>query len=69
VTNCLSRFILKLINDENGLTQRAPDGWESPRFQAGCWLEVGSAEMALSHPAHPRVTHTVGRLKSEAKAK
>jgi hypothetical protein len=24
-----------VINNER-LTQRAPDGWESPRFQAGC---------------------------------
>jgi hypothetical protein len=42
-------------------TQRAPDGWESPRFQAGFWLEAGSSKTALSHPAHPRVTLTVGR--------
>jgi hypothetical protein len=40
---------------------RAPDGWESPRFQAGFWLEVDSAKVAFSRPAHPRVTHTVGR--------
>ena len=43
------------------LTQRAPDGWESPRFLAVSCLEVGSGKMALSPPAHPRVTHTVGR--------
>jgi hypothetical protein len=45
------------------LTQRAPDGWESPRFQAGFWLEAGSGKMVLSHPAHPRVTQTVGRAR------
>ncbi len=44
------------------LTQRAPDGWESPRFQAVFWLEVGSVKMALSRPAHQRVTHTVGQV-------
>jgi hypothetical protein len=43
------------------LTQRAPDGWESARFQAGFWLQVGSVKVALSPPAHPRVTLTVGR--------
>jgi hypothetical protein len=41
------------------LTQRAPDGWESPRFLAVCWLELGSVKMALSRPAHPRVTQAV----------
>ncbi len=40
--------------------QRAPDGWESPRFLAGFWLQVGSGKAALSSPAHPRVTSTVG---------
>jgi len=43
-------------------TQRAPDGWESPRFEAGFWLEVGFVKVALSRPAHPRVTHTVSLL-------
>jgi hypothetical protein len=44
-------------------TQRAPDGWESPRFQAGFWLEAGSVKTALSRPAHPRVTQPVSRLR------
>ena len=35
---------------------------ESPRFQAGFWLEVGSVTMASSRPAHPRVTQAVGRF-------
>ncbi len=43
-------------------TQRAPDGWESPRFQAVFWLEVGPVKTALSRPAHQRVTHTVGQF-------
>jgi len=43
---------------------RAPDGWESARFQAFSWLGVGSVKVALSRPAHPRVTHTVGWLKN-----
>jgi len=42
-------------------TRRAPDGWESPRFQEGARLEAGSGKMALSPPAHPRVTQAVGR--------
>ena len=45
--------------DECCPTQRAPDWWESARFQAFAWLEVGSGKMALSRPAHQRVTHTV----------
>jgi hypothetical protein len=27
-------------------TPRAPDGWESPRFQAGFWLGAGSSKVA-----------------------
>ena len=42
------------------LTQRAPDGWESPRFQTGCVAPAGLGKVALSRPAHPRVTLTVG---------
>jgi hypothetical protein len=37
-------------------TKRAPDGWESPRFQAVFWLKAGSVKVAFSYPAHPRVT-------------
>jgi hypothetical protein len=47
-------------NWESHLTQRAPDGWESPRFQAGFWLQAGSGKVAFSRPAHPRVTQAVG---------
>jgi hypothetical protein len=43
-------------------TQRAPDGWESPRFQACFWLEADSGKVAFSRPTHPRVTLTVGTL-------
>jgi len=43
-------------------TQRAPDWWESARFWAVVWLEVGSVKVALPHSAHLRVTHTVRRL-------
>jgi hypothetical protein len=31
-------------------------------FKRFAWLEVGSVKMALSHPAHQRVTHTVSPL-------
>jgi len=31
-------------------------------FRHFVWLEAGSVKMALSHPAHQRVTQTVGRL-------
>ena len=30
-------------------------------FRQFVWLEVGSVKVALSRPAHQRVTHTVGR--------
>ena len=42
-------------------TQRAPDGWESPRFWADFWLQAGSSKVTLSPPAHPRVTQAVGQ--------
>jgi len=45
-----------------GLTQRAPDGWESPRFWAVFLAEAGSVKVALPRPAHPRVTQTVRHL-------
>jgi len=44
------------------LTMRAPDWWDSARFQAVWRLEVGSGKMALSRPAHQRVTPTVGQF-------
>ena len=33
-------------------------------FVPFAWLEVGSGKMALSRPAHQRVTQAVGRLMS-----
>jgi len=50
---------------QNRPTQRAPDWWESPRFQAGFWLGVGSGKAACSRLAHQRVTPTVGRAEGE----
>ncbi len=41
------------------LTQRAPDGWESARFQAVLLAQTGPVKVALSRLAHPRVTHPV----------
>jgi len=40
---------------------------ESPRFQAGCWLEAGSGKAALSRPAHPRVRKPLGATISKDK--
>jgi hypothetical protein len=40
----------------------APDWWESARFLAFSWLTLGSAKVALSRPAHQRVTQTVSPL-------
>jgi len=44
------------------LTQRAPDWWESARFQAVFWAQAGSVKAAVSCPAHQRVTQAVGLL-------
>src|SRR5512138_387767 len=47
------------------LTQRAPDGWESPRFRAVCiaWNWFRQIGVASSRPPVPRrgITHTVRR--------
>jgi hypothetical protein len=48
------------VSNNLRLTQRAPDGWESARFWAVSWLEVGSVKIAFSRPTHPRVTLPVG---------
>ena len=36
-----------------------PTGGSRRVFRQFAWLEVGSGKMALSRPAHPRVTQTV----------
>jgi hypothetical protein len=36
-----------------------PTGGSLRVFKQFAWLEVGSVKMALSRPAHQRVTHTV----------
>jgi len=38
-----------------------PTGGSRRVFKQFVRLEVGSGKVALSHPAHPRVTHTVGQ--------
>jgi len=38
-----------------------PTGGSLRVFRQFVWLEVCSGKMALPRPAHPRVTHTVGR--------
>jgi hypothetical protein len=38
-----------------------PTGGSLRVFRQFVWLGVGSGKMALSRPAHQRVTHTVGR--------
>lgn len=40
-----------------------PTGGSRRVFRQFAWLEVGSVKAALSRPAHPRVTHPVGRLR------
>lgn len=38
-----------------------PTGGSRRVFKQFAWLEVGSGKLALSHPTHPRVTHTVSQ--------
>jgi hypothetical protein len=40
-----------------------PTGGSRRVFRQFAWLKLGSGKMALSRPAHPRVTQSVGRLK------
>ena len=40
-------------------TQRAPDGWESARFQAGCVAWSGFRQSGVPPPAPARVTQAV----------
>ncbi len=39
-----------------------PTGGTRRVFKQVAWLQAGSGKMALSPPAHPRVTHPVGRF-------
>jgi hypothetical protein len=39
-----------------------PTGGSLRVFEQFAWLEVGSGKVALSHPAHQRVTRTVKLL-------
>jgi len=43
------------------VTMRAPDKWDSARFQAVCVAWSFFRSRAESHPAHLRLTQTVGR--------
>ena len=49
------------------LTQRAPDWWDSARFQAVSVAQSGFRQMAVSRLAHQRVTPTVRQPKSKNK--
>jgi len=51
----------------NPATQHSvhPTGGSRRVFKPFVWLEVGSVKVALSRPAHPRVTHTVRQLRQK----
>jgi len=51
------------------LTMRAPDWWESARFEQFPEPEAGSVKAALSRPAHQRVTQTVSPPEVELRGK
>ena len=44
-----------------GKVRRGHGGGSRRAFKQFSWLEVGSVKVAQPHPAHQRVTHTVGR--------
>jgi len=46
-----------------------PTGGSRRVFEQFAWLQVGSGKVALSRPAHQRVTQTVGRLDVITKSK
>jgi len=59
--------VVSFVNHRSG--QRAvaqhsvhPTGGSLRVFRQFSWLEVGSVKVALSRPAHQRVTRTVGRI-------
>ena len=51
------------FNTESGLTMRAPDVWDSARFQAVFVTEANSVKLAFSQPAQPPVTRAVSPQK------
>lgn len=57
-----SPFVSELRKAESAQHSVQWTGGYAPRFQAGFWLEASSGKVALSRPAHPQVTQTVGRL-------
>ena len=63
-------FRLNQVPGKSAPTQRAPDpstgsgtaGGSRRVFRQFVWFEADSVKAAFPHPAHPRVTHTVGQL-------
>ncbi len=51
-------MLLGLIS-VTGLTQRAPDWWDSHRQKGVNYAQANSVKAATSRPAHQRVTQTV----------
>ena len=50
--------MLVAVTNQDSLTQRAPDWWESARFQAVSVAQSGFRQMAVSRLAHQRVPIT-----------
>ena len=53
-----------MMTSEGNAAQHSvhPTGGSLRVFRHFAWLEVGSGKVAFYHPAHQRVTQTVGRL-------
>ncbi len=49
------------MSSDSGPTKRAPDGWDSARFELGSSEEFGSVSSVGS--PQPPVTQTVGRFR------
>ncbi|MGB8213003.1 MAG: hypothetical protein WCE68_05540, partial [Anaerolineales bacterium] len=56
---------MKPLKTRSRPTKHVADKRDSMRFIGIFWLRLCSAKLALSRPAHQRVTHTVDSTQSE----
>jgi hypothetical protein len=57
-----SPFVSKLRKAKSAQHSVHPTGGSLRVFRQFAWLEASPGKVALSPPAHPRVTHPVGRI-------
>ncbi len=66
---CVSGFFFRVVSPVQFKTAQHsvhPTGGSRRVFRQFAWLGVGSGKMALSRPAHQRVTHTVSLFYAES---